>query len=134
MKKIIITLVLSIAAIGLYAQQPAAAAAAEANVVNVYNFHGKQRCMTCVAIGNVARKTVETAYADNVKVRFIDIDASEKANEKLVKKYEIFGSSLIIAKGENHVNLTNQAFANAVRNPQTLGNLIISEINKRLTN
>lgn len=42
----------------------------DTSVVNVYYFHGKQRCKTCIAVGEVAKETVEKNYADNDKVRF----------------------------------------------------------------
>ncbi|MCK9303298.1 MAG: nitrophenyl compound nitroreductase subunit ArsF family protein [Bacteroidales bacterium] len=109
-----------------------AAQAVDTSTVNVYYFHGKQRCKTCVAVGNVAKETVEKAYADNDKVRFTEINTSEKANEALVEKYEVTWNALIIAKGENHVEITDQAFATAVSNPQSLENLIKEEVNKRI--
>jgi hypothetical protein len=113
-------------------KQSATAHVADPNVVYVFNFHGKQRCLTCNTMGNVAKSTVENSFADNEKVRFIEINASEKANEELVKKYEVFGSSLVIAKGNDFSNITQQAFATAVRNPQSLESLIKEEVNKRL--
>ena len=100
--------------------------------VNVFYFHGKQRCKTCVAVQDVARETVKTAFADNDKVHFIEINTSEKGNETLIEKYEITWNALIIAFGENNVDITDQAFATAVNNPQSLENLIKEEVNKRL--
>ena len=102
--------------------------------VIVYYFHGKQRCKTCVAVGDVARETVKEAYADNNKVRFIEINTAEKGNDALIEKYEVTWNALIITKGENAIEITDQAFATAVKNPQSLENLIKDEINKRLTN
>lgn len=101
-------------------------------IVNVFYFHGKQRCKTCVAVQDVARETIETAFADNDKVRFIEINTSEKGNETLIEKYEITWNALIIAEGDNNVDITDQAFATAVNNPQSLENLIKEEVNKRL--
>ncbi|MCL2329530.1 MAG: nitrophenyl compound nitroreductase subunit ArsF family protein [Bacteroidetes bacterium] len=101
--------------------------------VNVFYFHGKQRCKTCVAVGDVAKKTVETAFEENEKVIFYEINISEKANEDLCEKYEVAWNALIIAKGEDFVEITDQAFATAVENPQALENLIKEEVNKRLT-
>jgi len=103
-------------------------------VVNVFYFHGKQRCKTCVAVGDVARQTVETAFAGNEKVIFTDICTSDAAYEALFEKYEVSWNALIIAKGEDFIEITNQAFATAVENPQSLENLIKDEVNKRLTN
>ena len=100
--------------------------------VVVFYFHGKARCKTCIAVQDVARETVKTAYTDNKKVRFVEIDTSEKGNEALIKKYDVTWNALVIAKGENSIEVTQQAFATAVNNPQTLEELIKDEVNKRL--
>ena len=105
---------------------------ADPDVVYVYYFHGKARCRTCVAVQDVARETVKTAYADNKKVNFVEIDTSEKGNEKLIEKYEVTWNALIIAKGNNSIEITQQAFATAVNNPQTLQSLIKEEVEKQL--
>jgi hypothetical protein len=109
-----------------------AAFIADTTVVTVFYFHGKQRCKTCIAVGDVARETVEKAFADNDKVRFVEINTSEKGNEALVEKYEVTWNALIIAKGDNSVEITEQAFATAVGNPQSLEKHIKKEVNKRL--
>jgi len=104
------------------------------DIVTVYYFHGKQRCKTCIAVGDVAKETVENSFADNDNVRFVEINTSEKGNDALIEKYEVTWNALIIAKGDNSIEITDQAFASAVENPQKLENLIKEEINKRLTN
>jgi hypothetical protein len=105
---------------------------ADTTTVTVYYFHGKQRCKTCVAVGDVAKQTVENYFADNDKVRFVEINTSEKGNNTLIEKYEVTWNALIIAKGENAIEITDQAFATAVGNPQALENLVKEEVNKRL--
>jgi PBP1b-binding outer membrane lipoprotein LpoB len=101
--------------------------------VIVYYFHGKQRCKkTCVAVGDVAKETVEKSFADNKNVRFVEISTSEKGNDALIEKYDVTWNALIIAKGEDFVEITDQAFATAVKNPQSLENLIKEEVNKLL--
>lgn len=114
------------------ADNNAAKSAIDTTTVNVYYFHGKQRCKTCIAVGDVARATIAKDYADNNKVVFTEISTSEKGNEALAEKYEVTWNALIIAKGENAVEITDQAFATAVENPQSLENLIKEEVNKRL--
>jgi hypothetical protein len=100
--------------------------------VIVYYFHSKQRCKTCLAIQDVADVTIKENFSDNGNVIFEEVDYSEAANEKLADKYEIAMSSLIIAKGEKHQNLTEVAFAHAVRNPAVLKTTIIETVNKFL--
>jgi hypothetical protein len=107
---------------------------ADPSVVYVYYFHGKQRCKTCIAVGDVSKETVEKEYADNDKVKFIEIDNSDKANEILCEKYEVSWNALIIAKGDDFIEITDQAFATAVGNPQALEKLIKEEVDKRIRN
>lgn len=104
----------------------------DASMVNVYYFHGKQRCKTCLAVGELAKQTVESAYAGNGKVRFTEIDTSEKQFEDLVQKYEVSWNALIVVKGDASIDLTETAFANALEHPEVLSNLLKDEISKRL--
>ena len=105
---------------------------ADTNVVNVYYFHGKQRCKTCIAVGDIAKQTVDKAYAGNDRVHFAEINTSIPGNEALIERYEVTWNALIIARGDHSVEITRQAFATAVENPQALDSLISNEINKRL--
>lgn len=104
---------------------------ADASVVNVYYFHGKQRCKTCIAVGDLAKKTIEETYAGNNKVKFIEVDTSDNKFDDLVNKYEVSWNALIITKGDNSIDITEQAFANAVNNPDVLSDLIKKEVNQR---
>lgn len=107
---------------------------ADASVVNVYYFHGKQRCKTCIAVEEVTKQTVQELFAGDPNVQFVEVNISDKQHEALVEKYEVTWNALIIAKGNNSVELTQQAFANAVNNPEVLSRLITEEVNKRLNN
>ncbi|KGN78698.1 hypothetical protein HW49_07825 [Porphyromonadaceae bacterium COT-184 OH4590] len=137
MKKVTLFLILAVllTACGQNTQKSdsqASGLSTENDIVNVYYFHGKQRCKTCIAVGNIAKQTIETAFAGNDKVRFVEINTNEKVHETLVEKYEVTWNALIIAKGENSIEITEQAFATAIGNPQELENLIKQEVNKRL--
>lgn len=107
-------------------------ATVDTSTVNVYYFHGKQRCKTCLAIEDVTKKTIADNYRDNPKVKFVEINIDEDKNKDVVEKYEIAFSSLLITKGEDHTDLTEQAFANALNSPDALTSLIKDELNKRI--
>lgn len=64
-------------------------------------------------------------------MKFIEVDTSDEQFEDLVNKYEVSWNALIIAKGDNSVDVTEQAFANAVNNPNVLSDLIKEEVNQR---
>lgn len=103
-----------------------------ASVVNVYYFHGKQRCKTCIAVGDTTGKTIKETYVNNPNVMFTEVKTDEKENAGLVEKYKVTWNALIIAKGDDYIEITQQAFANAVNNPDKLAELIKTEIDKRL--
>lgn len=110
--------------------QVEASAAIDASITNVYYFHGKQRCKTCIAVGNLAKKTIEEAFAENEKVQFIEVDTSNKEFADLVEKFEVSWNALIIARGDKSIDLTEQAFATAVNSPEILEEKIKEEVNK----
>ncbi len=100
--------------------------------VMVYYFHGKQRCKTCVAVGNLAQETIMKNYGANPNVKFLEINTSEKSADSLVAKYQVAWNALIIAKGEDKIDITQAAFAHAVANPDTVSVIIKKEVDKRL--
>lgn len=105
---------------------------AQSAKVMVYYFHGKQRCKTCLAIQKVAEETVTENFAENDDVKFMELDYSDKANESIAQKYEVASSSLFIVTADAFTNLTDIAFANAVRNPDDLKETIVVEVEKYL--
>lgn len=107
-------------------------ASIDANTTYVYYFHGKQRCKTCIAVEKVTKKTIDSLFSSEPKVRFLVVLTDQEANKELVKKYEIGWNSLIIAKGDNFVNITEEAFATAIKEPNTLVELIKKEVSNRL--
>lgn len=88
--------------------------------VKVYYFHGHRRCATCKAVGRVSKDVVESNYADNNNVIFLDINIEEEQNEELVNKLELSGSGLLVCMGDKKKDLTGFAFQNALNNPQKL--------------
>ena len=46
------------------AQTETTVQAADPSNVYVYYFHGKQRCKTCIAVGNVSEKAVKDMFAE----------------------------------------------------------------------
>ena len=71
-------------------------------------------------------------YADNPNVKFIEVQTDDEANAALVEKYEVTWNALIVAKGSDNIEITKQAFASAVNNPENLADLIKTEVDKRL--
>ncbi len=84
--------------------------------VELLYFHGKQRCLTCMAIEKFSTETVAKEFQEQVDsgriiYKIIDIDKEEA----LADKYEVASSSLILithtGQGEKVTNLTQFAFS-----------------------
>lgn len=107
--------------------------------VEILYFHGKQRCATCMAIEKNTKEAIKAQFADELKngtVVFKTIDISKAENEKITEKYEVTWSSLFISKWkdgkETYENMTEYAFANARKAPDTFKSGVIEKVNALL--
>jgi len=87
------------------------------NIIEVFDFHTTNRCVTCKAIEANTKYTLETYFAEELKsgkITFKIINIDEKVNEKLAEKFQASGTSLFLnvisAKKEKQIDLTNFAF------------------------
>lgn len=108
--------------------EAASVASADPATVYVYYFHGKQRCKTCVAVERSARESIAEIYGDNKKVQYMELLTDEAVNKELVEKYGVTWNALIVAKGDDHIDMTQNAFAN----PAGVKELLKSEVDQRL--
>lgn len=88
--------------------------------VEVIYFHGKQRCVTCMAIEKHAREVVEKEFAKENKcgkVIFRVVDITTDEGKKIAKEYRVTWSSLYVNGWKNgketRDNMTQFAFRNA---------------------
>lgn len=67
--------------------------------VEVFHFHGTHQCSSCIAVGELAEKTVNTYFKDELesgKIVFGHVNGELAENAGLVQKYGVTGSSLWI--------------------------------------
>ena len=88
--------------------------------VEVMYFHGKQRCVTCMAIEKNALEVVEKDFANEKKsgrVVFKVVDLSTAEGAKIAKSYRVTWSSLFVNGWKNgketRNNMTQFGFKNA---------------------
>lgn len=70
-----------------------------ADKIQVYMFHSTNRCISCVTIGQLSRKTIEQKFPDelkNGKIEFKEINVDLPQNKELATKFKASGSSLFI--------------------------------------
>lgn len=87
------------------------------NYVEILYFHGKQRCVTCKAVGQYSKELVEKDMATLTKqgkVRFREVDFSTPEGEKIADKYRVSSSGLVISQfkdnKEKYEDITDFAF------------------------
>ena len=142
MKKIILAILALIISVGFFAcdnSQNTKTSKTETqqtktSVVEVYYFHGARRCVTCMAVGEVSSRFVETKYGKNAKVKFIEVNIDEDTPgiEELAKIFMVTGSGLYVYNGAEIENITTFAFQNAISSPEKLQKKLTELINKNL--
>lgn len=158
MKKIVMLFVMAFVALAASAQctgscgtcaNPCGAGAAQTNtqtvnkekatkVVLLY-LHSPQRCSTCIAVEKGVNALMDkefTKLAKEGKVEFKIVDMTSEEGKKLAKKYKVSWSSLfmITYKGGKayRADLTEMAFANAKKNPETFRAEMVKKVNNAL--
>lgn len=93
------------------------AATPAADRIEVIDFYGTHRCVTCKAIEANTKYALATLYPEELKagtITFRTVNVDDKANAALAEAYQATGTALFlnVVKGgkETHVDLTNQAF------------------------
>ena len=108
-------------------------------VVEVLYFHGKQRCPTCIAIGDNSKDVVDKNFARQLKsgqVKFREIDLSTAEGEKIGDMYHVTWSSLFVNQWKNgkekRNDMTSFGFDNARNNPQAFRDGLKNKIDELL--
>ena len=111
-------------------QKPAPAISKNGDV-EVYYFHMTTRCVTCKTVEAEAQKNVEMLYADQVKagrISFTAINLDEASGKSLGEKLGVNSQTLLIVKGDQKINITNEGFLYAVSQPQKFAEVMKSKI------
>jgi len=99
--------------------------------VEVYYFHRTTRCATCLAVEAEARKNVEMLYAEQVKegrISFTALNLEEATGRSMGEKLGVNSQTLLIVKGDQKINITNEGFLYAVSQPQKFAGVMKSKI------
>lgn len=99
--------------------------------VEVYYFHMTTRCTTCKTIEAEARKNIEMLYADQVKsgtISFTSLNLEEETGKSVGDRLGVNSQTLLIVKGDQKINITNEGFLYAVSKPQKFTEVIKSKV------
>ena len=81
------------------AQQSVSGAGGMVEKVEVYHFHGNTQCTSCIAVGDLAEKTVNENFKPELasgRLTFAHVNYDLPENIALATKYGVTGSSLWI--------------------------------------
>ena len=101
----------------VFAQSTASKQAGDAGI-EAYYFHNTRRCMTCNKVEEVTKESLKSLYGDKITLKSLVFE--DQKNKKIVEKYKVEGQSLFFVKGDKKIDITNDAFMNAVRRPEKL--------------
>jgi hypothetical protein len=103
--------------------------------VEVYYFHRTVRCVTCKTIEAEARKNIDLLYPDQVKngkVSFTSLNLEEETGKTVGDRLSVNSQTLLIVKGDEKINITNEGFLYAVSQPQKFSEIMKSKIDPLL--
>lgn len=106
--------------------------------VEVVYYHGDVRCMTCIKIESLIKRTVEEFYQKQVdagKIVFKSVNYDKKENEKFADKYDLFNQTLIISVNKNNKEVkwkNSEKIWELISNEEKFMNYVKIEISKSL--
>ena len=105
------------------------------NKIEVYYFHYKYRCSTCLAVEEQTRNDLIDIYPAKMnsgEITFQSVDMEEKSGEDLANKMKVKWQTLIFIHNGQRTDLTNDAFLYAQTNPNKLKVKIKEIVDKML--
>jgi len=99
--------------------------------IEAYYFHFTARCVTCNTIEANAKENLETLYPNqfsNGLITFQSINLEDPSSKPLAKRLGVTGQTLMIIKGEQKVNITNEGFLYAVTKPERFREIINEKV------
>jgi len=106
-------------------------AAASSDKIEAYYFHFTARCTTCKTIEASAKDNLETLYPNQVKagvITFQSVNLDEESSKTLAERLGVSGQTLLLVKGDQKINLTNDGFMYAVVKPEKFKEIINEKV------
>jgi hypothetical protein len=105
--------------------------ASNSDKIEAYYFHFTARCTTCKTIEAKAKESLETLYPNQIKqglITFQSINLDEASSKPLAEKFGVSGQTLLLVKGDQKINLTNEGFMYAVVKPEKFKEIINEKV------
>jgi len=115
---------------GIAQSQKKANADQSTNKVEAFYFHNATRCVTCKAVEAEAKADLESLYG--TQVTFQSLNLEDDATNPIAEKLKVSGQTLLLVKGDQQVNITNEGFMYARTNPAKFKKIIKEKVDKLL--
>jgi hypothetical protein len=128
---VFVLLVLLISSCSGQAAKKQAVSTTSGNDIEVYYFHMTTRCVTCRAVESEAKKNLDILYTDLVKrgkISFTALNLEEPDGKTIGDRLGVSGQTLLIVKGDQKINLTNEGFLYALSKPEKFKEIIKDKI------
>jgi hypothetical protein len=105
--------------------------AVSSTTVEAYYFHFNSRCTTCRTVEAQTKADIELLYPELVKsgqISFTAVNLDEADGKKIGKKLGVSGQTLLLVKGDQKINITNEGFMYAVSQPEKLKSIIKEKV------
>jgi hypothetical protein len=105
--------------------------ASNSDKIEAYYFHFTTRCTTCKTIEASTKENLEKLYPNQVKqglIAFQSINLDEASSKPLAEKLGVSGQTLLLVKGDQKINLTNEGFMYAVVKPDKFKEIINEKV------
>ena len=100
------------------------------NQIEAYYFHNTVRCTTCKTVEAEAKADLINLYGDQVTFKALNLE--DGATKPIAEKLKVSGQTLLIVKGDQKINLTNEGFLYAVTNPAKFKSIIKAKVDPLL--
>lgn len=105
--------------------------AVSSNNVEAYYFHFNARCTTCRTVEAQAQADIELLYPELVKsgqISFTAVNLDEPDGKTIGKNLGVNGQTLLLVRGDQKINITNEGFMYAVSQPDKLKSIIKEKV------
>lgn len=102
-----------------------------ADKIVAYYFHFTARCTTCKTIEAKTKENLEMLYPNQIKeglITFRSINLDDASGNALAEKLGVSGQTLLLVKGDQKINLTNEGFMYAVAKPEKFKEIINEKV------
>lgn len=113
------------------AKKEAKGSAGNSDKIEAYYFHFTARCITCLTIEASTRDNLQNLYPGQFKqglITFQSVNLDEPASKPMAERLGISGQTLLLVKGDQKINLTNEGFLYAVAKPDKFKEIINEKV------